>query len=303
MKRVLLFLFVLFIPLKANALAVTGLEVSAPPELKQWEISEVIVDLKFSRSDSEGLLIGLGAGIEVEYNRELLTMEGAKAANSEIYTQGGQGYRDVIGVFEFEEEDVSFETNCSNNVYCNNYRFVLQVYPRSSGSIEFTVRSPYMLAGDLSNFPNFTEDDIGYVDGSFEKRISLNVKAAPKPAETTEPIEITERPTTAITAPKISKIPTTKPKSNNTKTTTTTINSTETSSSTESTTLTEKKEEKKEENKEEKDKEKNNLLYFKNKKVYFYGGIILAIIILIIIIRLIINKIRNRKIDKVLKNL
>ena len=225
MKRVLLFLFVLFIPLKANALAVTGLEVSAPPELKQWEISEVIVDLKFSRSDSEGLLIGLGAGIEVEYNRELLTMEGAKAANSEIYTQGGQGYRDVIGVFEFEEEDVSFETNCSNNVYCNNYRFVLQVYPRSSGSIEFTVRSPYMLAGDLSNFPNFTEDDIGYVDGSFEKRISLNVKAAPKPAETTEPIEITERPTTAITAPKISKIPTTKPKSNNTKTTTTTINS------------------------------------------------------------------------------
>ena len=301
MKRVLLFLFVLFIPLKANALAVTGLEVSAPPELKQWEISEVIVDLKFSRSDSEGLLIGLGAGIEVEYSRELLTMEGAKAANSEIYTQGGQGYRDVIGVFEFEEEDVSFETNCSNNVYCNNYRFVLQVYPRSSGSIEFTVRSPYMLAGDLSNFPNFTEDDIGYVDGSFEKRISLNVKAAPKPAETTEPIEITERPTTAITAPKISKIPTTKPKSNNTKTTTTTINSTETSISTESTTLKENKEDKKED--DSKDKEKNNLLYIKNKKVYFYGGIVIAIIILIIIVRLIINKIRNRKIDKVLKNL
>lgn len=301
MKRVLLFLFVLFIPLKAKALAVTGLEVSAPPELKQWEISEVIVDLKFSRSDSEGLLIGLGAGIEVEYNRELLTMEGAKAANSEIYTQGGQGYRDVIGVFEFEEEDVSFETNCSNNVYCNNYRFVLQVYPRSSGSIEFTVRSPYMLAGDLSNFPNFTEDDIGYVDGSFEKRISLNVKAAPKPAETTEPIEITERPTTAITAPKISKIPTTKPKSNNTKTTTTTINSTETSISTESTTLKENKEDKKED--DSKDKEKNNLLYIKNKKVYFYGGIVIAIIILIIIVRLIINKIRNRKIDKVLKNL
>lgn len=301
MKRVLLFLFVLFIPLKANALAVTGLEVSAPPELKQWEISEVIVDLKFSRSDSEGLLIGLGAGIEVEYNRELLTMEGAKAANSEIYTQGGQGYRDVIGVFEFEEEDVSFETNCSNNVYCNNYRFVLQVYPRSSGSIEFTVRSPYMLAGDLSNFPNFTEDDIGYVDGSFEKRISLNVKAAPKPAETTEPIEITERPTTAITAPKISKIPTTKPKSNNTKTTTTTINSMETSISTESTTLKENKEDKKED--DSKDKEKNNLLYIKNKKVYFYGGIVIAIIILIIIVRLIINKIRNRKIDKVLKNL
>lgn len=301
MKRVLLFLFVLFIPLKANALAVTGLEVSAPPELKQWEISEVIVDLKFSRSDSEGLLIGLGAGIEVEYNRELLTMEGAKAANSEIYTQGRQGYRDVIGVFEFEEEDVSFETNCSNNVYCNNYRFVLQVYPRSSGSIEFTVRSPYMLAGDLSNFPNFTEDDIGYVDGSFEKRISLNVKAAPKPAETTEPIEITERPTTAITAPKISKIPTTKPKSNNTKTTTTTINSMETSISTESTTLKENKEDKKED--DSKDKEKNNLLYIKNKKVYFYGGIVIAIIILIIIVRLIINKIRNRKIDKVLKNL
>lgn len=301
MKRVLLFLFVLFIPLKANALAVTGLEVSAPPELKQWEISEVIVDLKFSRSDSEGLLIGLGAGIEVEYNRELLTMEGAKAANSEIYTQGGQGYRDVIGVFEFEEEDVSFETNCSNNVYCNNYRFVLQVYPRSSGSIEFTVRSPYMLAGDLSNFPNFTEDDIGYVDGSFEKRISLNVKAAPKPVETTEPIEITERPTTAITAPKISKIPTTKPKSNNTKTTTTTINSMETSISTESTTLKENKEDKKED--DSKDKEKNNLLYIKNKKVYFYGGIVIAIIILIIIVRLIINKIRNRKIDKVLKNL
>lgn len=301
MKRVLLFLFVLFIPLKANALAVTGLEVSAPPELKQWEISEVIVDLKFSRSDSEGLLIGLGAGIEVEYNRELLTMEGAKAANSEIYTQGGQGYRDVIGVFEFEEEDVSFETNCSNNVYCNNYRFVLQVYPRSSGSIEFTVRSPYMLAGDLSNFPNFTEDDIGYIDGSYEKRITLNVKAAPKPAETTEPIEITERPTTAITAPKISKIPTTKPKSNNTKTTTTTINSTETSISTESTTLKENKEDKKED--DSKDKEKNNLLYIKNKKVYFYGGIVIAIIILIIIVRLIINKIRNRKIDKVLKNL
>lgn len=301
MKRVLLFLFVLFIPLKANALAVTGLEVSAPPELKQWEISEVIVDLKFSRSDSEGLLIGLGAGIEVEYNRELLTMEGAKAANSEIYTQGGQGYRDIIGVFEFEEEDISFETNCSNNVYCNNYRFVLQVYPRSSGSIEFTVRSPYMLAGDLSNFPNFTEDDIGYVDGSFEKRISLNVKAAPKPVETTEPIEITERPTTAITAPKISKIPTTKPKSNNTKTTTTTINSMETSISTESTTLKENKEDKKED--DSKDKEKNNLLYIKNKKVYFYGGIVIAIIILIIIVRLIINKIRNRKIDKVLKNL
>lgn len=301
MKRVLLFLFVLFIPLKANALAVTGLEVSAPPELKQWEISEVIVDLKFSRSDSEGLLIGLGAGIEVEYNRELLTMEGAKAANSEIYTQGGQGYRDVIGVFEFEEEDVSFETNCSNNVYCNNYRFVLQVYPRSAGPIDFTVRLPYMLAGDLSNFPNFTEDDIGYVDGSFEKRISLNVKAAPKPAETTEPIEITERPTTAITAPKISKIPTTKPKSNNTKTTTTTINSTETSISTESTTLKENKEDKKED--DSKDKEKNNLLYIKNKKVYFYGGIVIAIIILIIIVRLIINKIRNRKIDKVLKNL
>lgn len=301
MKRVLLFLFVLFIPLKANALAVTGLEVSAPPELKQWEVSEIIVDLKFSRSDSEGLLIGLGAGIEVEYNRELLTMEGAKAANSEIYTQGGQGYRDIIGVFEFEEEDISFETNCSNNVYCNNYRFVLQVYPRSSGSIEFTVRSPYMLAGDLSNFPNFTEDDIGYVDGSYEKRITLNVKAAPKPVETTEPIEITERPTTAITAPKISKIPTTKPKSNNTKTTTTTINSTETSISTESTTLKENKEDKKED--DSKDKEKNNLLYIKNKKVYFYGGIVIAIIILIIIVRLIINKIRNRKIDKVLKNL
>lgn len=298
MKRVLLFLFVLLVPLKANALAVTGLEISSPSEIKQWENSEVIVDLKFSRNDSEGLLIGLGAGIEIEYDKELLTMEGAKAANSEIYTQGGQGYRDVIGIFDFENNEVSFETNCSNNVYCNNYRFVLQVYPRSSGSIDFTVRLPYMLAGDLSHFPNFTEDDISYVDGSFEKKITLNVKEAPKPVETTEPIEITERVTTAITAPKIPKITTTKPRP-----TTTTINSTETSSSTESTTLTEKKEVAKEDNSKEKDKAKNNLLYFKNKKVYFYGGIAIGIIILIIIIKLIINKIRDRKIDKVLKNL
>lgn len=291
MKKYLLFLFILFLPLKVNALSISSLEISSPSEIKQWEFSEIIVDIKISRDSSEGLSIGLGAGIEVQYDKNALTIEGATAKNSEIYTQGSQGNREIIGVFDFEGNDISFKTECSNNIYCNSFRFVLQIYPRSSGQIDFTARLPYLLIGDISKMPDFTEDDIYYVDGSFEKKITLNVIASPKPVEATEPIEITERTTTAITAPKISKITTTKTK--------TTVNSTQssssTSSTTSSTTLTEK-----EKNKE---KEKNNLMFFKNRKVYLYGGIVIGVILIIIIIKIIIIKIRDRKIDKVLKGL
>lgn len=293
MKRVLLFLFIFLIPINVFALEISDITISGPSEMKQGEYNTINVDVKFENIPNATIF--MGAEIEIFYDNLMLTIEEMIAENSEVYYEGSAGHRDVAGILTFDKDDMSFETECTNGAFCKTYRFTFKVYPRVAGMIDFKILSAGGIFYDMSNLPEFKEEDIKEIEIEKEVTKQINIIATTNPIVVpTEPVETTQKVTLPIS--EISKIPIITTKA--TTTTPTTTLTTEAPLSTESNTSKDSKTEEEENLK----KEKEHVAKI-NKKIFFYSGIIILVIILIIIINIIINIIKNKKIDKALKNL
>lgn len=292
MKRIVVLLFALLIPINARALSVSKINVSGPSEIKQGATAEYFVDISIDGVSLDDLMMTFGAGMDLEYDSNALVIEDITAVNSEVIIAGNPGSREVVGYFDFEKNEVSYATSCSNNAFCNNYRFKLNVYAKSSGSTNLKIKNAGGIFVDLSKGEDLTEDDVIMIENPVDISKSINIIAATTtptnvPQET---VETTQKVTPVI--PTVPKIPTTK--------TTTTESTTITSIVPTSEETTKEKTTDKYEEELKADKEKREKM---NKKIFFYGGIGLIVIVLLIIANLIKNKIRDRKLDKALKNL
>ena len=176
------------------------------------------------------------------------------------------------------------QSHCTNNVFCSTFEAKVELFAKGVGQTNFGIGEVGAFTLEASKLEGYTEEDVKEVDFVSNQFKSINILEANTqfvaPNESVGKIEsnVIKKPP-VITTKKI------------TPTTTTTSNET----TTESTTKNNKEEEIIKE-----DREKRKKI---NKKIITYVIIGLTIIILLALANTIINKIRYRKLEKMLKKL
>lgn len=171
--------------------------------------------------------------------------------------------------------------DCTNNVFCSTFEAKVELFAKGVGQTNFGIGEVGAFTLEASKLEGYTEEDVKEVDFVSNQFKSINILEANTqfvaPNESVGKIEsnVIKKPP-VITTKKI---------------TTTTSNVT----TTESTTKNNKEEEIIKE-----DREKRKKI---NKKIITYVIIGLTIIILLALANTIINKIRYRKLEKMLKKL
>lgn len=295
MKKLLLVLmFVLLLPIPAFAGKIVGSNIESSSSTSYNQGDEFTVNVKI-KLDGFGFIeqyMLTGIAFELIYDNNALVVESISADNFQTILGKEDGKIVIAALIDTNKMIVSDNT-CTNNIFCNTFVAKIKMFAKGSGSTQIQVGEVEVASASLDNDGNFTEDDIDTLEYKINSnilRVEINkvngdIVAPTENIQSTPPSIKKEVP--KVTVPKTTKATTTKP------TTTASTEVPTTSAPTETTT----------ENKQEKDEIKEDQEKRKkiNKKIISYVITGLIIIILLVIANAIINKIRNRKIDKMLK--
>lgn len=283
MKKLFLLFLLLFTinttSVYANSITKTTLEV--PDQVMQGESFYIDLGVEFSGIDiSEDLVYFIV--VELKYDNKMFVVEETKAVN--FITTFGQSEGIYVMTATINPENILVGNDCTNNVFCSTFEAKVELFAKGVGQTNFGIGEVGALTLEASKLEGYTEEDVKEVDFVSNQFKSINILEANTqfvaPNESVGKIEsnVIKKPP-VITTKKI------------TPTTTTTSNET----TTESTTKNNKEEEIIKE-----DREKRKKI---NKKIITYVIIGLTIIILLALANTIINKIRYRKLEKMLKKL
>lgn len=289
MKKFLVVLvsLLILIPTSASASKIVGSSIIMPNTVTQGEefTADVIIYFEGLGIDEMKMLAILE--FEVIGDKNMFIVESISASNFQASygTANGKNW----GHVEADVERINENTDLSKNLMSNTFTATLTLFAKGSGTTNFGVGEVNAIVGDISKGENVTEEDMELL--SFNSDGS-NVDVLIKPSSVE--IEVPEETTEVIPKSEIKQVPTiTVPKTTATSSTTTKVTTTKTEESTTSSS-------KEDEDKIKEDQEKRKKI---NKKIISYVAIGLVIIILLVIANAIINKIRNRKIDKMLKKM
>ncbi len=282
MKKLFLLFLLLFTinttSVYASSITKTTLEV--PDQVTQGESFYIDLGVEFSGIDlSEDLVYFIV--VELKYDSKMFVVEETKAVN--FITTFGQSEGIYVMTATINPENILVGNDCTNNVFCSTFEAKVELFAKGVGQTNFGIGEVGALTLEASKLEGYTEEDVKEVDFVSNQFKSINILEANTqfvaPNESVGKIEsnVIKKPP-VITTKKI------------TPTTTTTSNVT----TTESTTKNNKEEIIKE------DREKRKKI---NKKIITYVIIGLTIIILLTLANTIINKIRYRKLEKMLKKL
>ena len=275
---ILIALVILLIPNCVNASKIVSSSINAKHTVLQGEEFEIEVTINY-----EGLGVATGdmvtiISFEVKSDNSMLTIESASAENyNTMYGKIG-GVPVVYSMIDMDK--VIMKQDCTNNVFCNTFKTKLKVFAKGVGTTNFNIGSISAQGGNYYDEENLFELEFT----SPPNGVNINITKASHEIEA--PTE------------KIATIDTTKPRPIvTTKKNTTKVTETITE---EATLTTQKTQETSELEKDEikEDKEKRDKI---NKKIISYAIIGVVIILLLVIANAIINKIRYRKMDKMLK--
>lgn len=283
MKKLFLLFLLLFTinttSVYASSITKTTLEV--PDQVTQGESFYIDLGVEFSGIDlSEDLVYFIV--VELKYDNKMFVVEETKAVN--FITTFGQSEGIYVMTATINPENILVGNDCTNNVFCSTFEAKVELFAKGVGQTNFGIGEVGALTLEASKLGAYTEEDVKEVDFVSNQFKSINILEANTqfvaPNESVGKIEsnVIKKPP-VITTKKI------------TSTTTTTSNVT----TTESTTKNNKEEEIIKE-----DREKRKKI---NKKIITYVIIGLTIIILLALANTIINKIRYRKLEKMLKKL
>ncbi len=283
MKKLFLLFLLLFTinttSVYASSITKTTLEV--PDQVTQGESFYIDLGVEFSGIDlSEDLVYFIV--VELKYDNKMFVVEETKAVN--FITTFGQSEGIYVMTATINPENILVGNDCTNNVFCSTFEAKVELFAKGVGQTNFGIGEVGAFTLEASKLERYTEEDVKEVDFVSNQFKNINILEANTqfvaPNESVGKIESNViKKTPVITTKKI------------TPTTTTTSNET----TTESTTKNNKEEEIIKE-----DREKRKKI---NKKIITYVIIGLTIIILLALANTTINKIRYRKLDKMLKKL
>ncbi len=282
MKKLFLLFLLLFTINTTNVYAssITKTTLEVPDQVTQGESFYIDLGVEFSGIDiSEDLVYFIV--VELKYDNKMFVVEETKAVN--FITTFGQSEGIYVMTATINPENILVGNDCTNNVFCSTFEAKVELFAKGVGQTNFGIGEVGAFTLEASKLEGYTEEDVKEVDFVSNQFKSINILEANTqfvaPNESVGKIESNViKKTPVITTKKI------------TSTTTTTSNET----TTESTTKNNKEEIIKE------DREKRKKI---NKKIITYVIIGLTIIILLALANAIINKIRYRKLEKMLKKL
>lgn len=144
MKKLLSFIIVcllVILPTNASALSAKSVSVSGPSEVKQGEEFELSIDVSLDTLDPEGTIMFFATKIDIEYDTATLVITGANASNFETDAfEDEKGKRFIYSSYDIKNIDnISEETNCTNNILCNRFNTKLKFFAKGSGNTTFNV--------------------------------------------------------------------------------------------------------------------------------------------------------------------
>lgn len=144
MKKLLSFIILcllVVLPINASALSAKSVSVSGPAEVKQGDEFELSIDVSLDTLDPEGTIMFYATKIDIEYDTATLVITGANASNFETDAFiDEKGKRFILSYYNVTNiEDISEETNCTNNALCNRFNTKLKLFAEGSGNTTFHV--------------------------------------------------------------------------------------------------------------------------------------------------------------------
>lgn len=145
MKKLLSFIILcllVIIPTNASALSAKSVSVSGPSEVKQGEEFELSIDVSLDTLDPEGTIMFFATKIDIEYDTAALVITDANASNFETDAFADEkGNRFIYSSYDIKNiENISEETNCTNNILCNMFNTKLKFFAKESGNTTFNVK-------------------------------------------------------------------------------------------------------------------------------------------------------------------
>lgn len=145
MKKLLSFIILcllVIIPANASALSAKSVSVSGPSEVKQGEEFELSIDVSLDTLDPEGTIMFFATKIDIEYDTAALVITDANASNFETDAFADEkGNRFIYSSYDIKNiENISEETNCTNNILCNMFNTKLKFFAKESGNTTFNVK-------------------------------------------------------------------------------------------------------------------------------------------------------------------